>query len=378
MKIGIDARLWSETGVGRYIRNLVKELMLLDQSNEYVLFVLKQDLEQIRNQAPGIKNKKWKLVPSDIRWHSLKEQFHFVKILNLENLDLMHFPYFSVPVLYKKPFVITLHDLIIHHFLTGKASTLPFFFYLTKRFFYQRVLTRGIKKAEKIIVPLKTVRQDIMQTFSVKPERIIITPEGFDSALSNVINKDVLRDTAKYQNYFLYVGNAYPHKNLELLIQGFNLFRQKNKQVHLLLVGKKDYFYERLAQELLLGKNRNIHLLHDTSDKELGQLYKNALALVSASKMEGFGLPPLEAMALGCPVLVSDIPAFKEVCQDAAFFFNPSDPKDIASQMQRVFVLQDNPGMVKKIKQGQELAKQFSWHKMASLTLEVYESCVRI
>src|SRR4051812_22356097 len=120
MKIGIDARLWNETGVGRYIRNLVKELQLIDKKNEYILFVRKADFDKVSSQ---IVNSKFLVKVADIRWHTIEEQIKLPRILNNENLDLMHFPYFSVPIRYKKTFVITIHDLILNHFSTGKAST---------------------------------------------------------------------------------------------------------------------------------------------------------------------------------------------------------------------------------------------------------------
>src|SRR5258705_8253378 len=125
MRIGIDGRLWHETGVGRYIRNLVANLAQIDNTNEYVLFVKTgfkiKDLPG-RQAGSGFKNDKWKIVETDIHWHSLKEQMQFPAVLNKENLDLMHFPYFSHPIFYNKPFVITIHDLIMNHFPTGKAS----------------------------------------------------------------------------------------------------------------------------------------------------------------------------------------------------------------------------------------------------------------
>src|SRR5688500_13416898 len=98
MKIGIDCRLWNETGVGRYIRNLVGQLQEIDKKNEYVLFMLPKD---VANSKWKMENGKWKIVLADIRWHSVEEQVKFPKILEKENLDLMHFPYFSVPIRYK-------------------------------------------------------------------------------------------------------------------------------------------------------------------------------------------------------------------------------------------------------------------------------------
>src|SRR3989344_7264399 len=117
MKIGIDVRLWNETGVGRYTRNLIKELQKLDQKNEYVLFVLEKDVSSIRY---FVSNKNWKITIANIRWHSVDEQIKFSQILSNEKLDLVHFPYFSVPVFYSGKFVVTIHDLIINHFSTGE------------------------------------------------------------------------------------------------------------------------------------------------------------------------------------------------------------------------------------------------------------------
>ena len=128
MKIGIDIRLWNQTGVGRYIRNLVLNLAEIDKKNGYVLFARSEDFQSIKSE---IKNPNWKLVKADIKWHSISEQINFPSILNKENLDLVHFPYFSVPIFYNKPYVLTIHDLIIDHFPTGKASTLflPFYYF---------------------------------------------------------------------------------------------------------------------------------------------------------------------------------------------------------------------------------------------------------
>ena len=143
MKIGIDCRLWNETGVGRYIRNLVENLLVLDTKNEYVLFMRSEDSKKCKVQGA-----RPKIIEVDIRWHSVEEQVKFPQVLNKENLDLMHFPYFSVPIWYKKPFVVTIHDLIIHHFPTGKASTLPKPLYTVKHLAYKHVSAQAIKKAK--------------------------------------------------------------------------------------------------------------------------------------------------------------------------------------------------------------------------------------
>ncbi len=226
MKIGIDARLWSETGVGRYIRNLVYNLAVIDKANDYVLFMRSSDADKFKapSNSVGRQSSRFRVVPVDIRWHTLDEQLKLPQILYKENLDLMHFPYFSIPVGYKRPFVITIHDLIINHFPTGKASKLPLYLYQLKRLGYDYVVKNAVSKAQKIIVPLNAVKEDLIETLGVEQEKITITHEGFDEKIQKKDNNQIVDNT----KYFLYVGNAYPHKNLDRLIKAFSLFRKKD------------------------------------------------------------------------------------------------------------------------------------------------------
>ena len=146
MRIGIDARFWNESGVGRYVRNLINNLSEIDLVNEYVLFVSPKFDNKI------IKTKKnWKIITTNIRWHSLNEQLKFPNLLNKENLDLMHFPYFSVPIFYNRPFIVTIHDLILHHFATGEATTRSQLLYFLKLQAYKFVIKASSQKAKKII-----------------------------------------------------------------------------------------------------------------------------------------------------------------------------------------------------------------------------------
>lgn len=369
MRIGIDARLWNQTGVGRYIRNLVWQLQKIDKKNEYILFVQ----EDVAIQALRIKhNKNWRVVRVDIPWHSIVEQFKFPRILEKEKLDLMHFPYFSLPIFYRGLFVVTIHDLIINHFPTGKASTLPLPFYYAKRFMYLRILQHAVQDAKKIIVPLQAVKDDVIQTLQVSRAKIVVTQEG--SNLIETKKGNIKKD--KKSNYFLYVGNAYPHKNLERLIEAFVQFRNETKaDIKLVLVGKDDYFYKRLRKQI--ESDSSIEIRHNVNDEELFILYQHARAFISPSLMEGFGLPPLEAMSASCPVLVSDIPAFREVCQDVAFYFDPTNISALKKQMQFMYNL-DQRTKQKHIIDGLVRVKDFSWEKMAEETKKVYESSTRI
>jgi glycosyltransferase involved in cell wall biosynthesis len=368
MKIGIDCRLWSETGVGRYIRNLVLNLQKIDKKNEYCLFVLSKDKDEILKL---VQNGRIKIIRADIRWHTLEEQLKFPSLLNKENLDLMHFPYFAVPVLYGRPFIITIHDLITDHYSTGHASTLPIPFYYLKKGAYKLVINMAAKKARKIIAVSNATKNDIVDRLKISPQKIVVTYEGVDDKISNL--KLQIPNIFQNSKYFLYVGNAFPHKNLDRLIEAFKIL---DADMKLVLVGKEDYFYKRLKNQIKeMDLSEKVIFLKNVDDKELSSLYRNAQALILPSLMEGFGLPALEAMANNCLVLASKIPALEEVCGDAAIYFDPRNIQDIAEKINMVH-LSDANHYDDKREKGLKRAKLFSWSKMAKETLEVYESCV--
>ncbi len=374
MKIGIDARLWNETGVGRYIRNLVKQLLDVDKENNYTLFVLSRDYQEIEEKIAK-KTNSWKIITADVRWHSFQEQLMLPQILNKEKVDLMHFPYFSVPVVYRRPFVVTIHDLIIHHFPTGKATTLPKPIYRLKRLGYKSTILFAVRNAERIIVPLETVKKDVMQTLHVPQGKIVITHEGFDANIADTKNEAVLAGPS-FQ-YFLYVGNAYPHKNVATLVRAFLSLRNiaQYRDLQLVLVGKKDFFYERLLENIDNKKNNSIHIYNNVSDELLHVLYKNALAVVTPSFMEGFGLVPLEALSQSCLVVASDIPAHREVCGESAIFFDPQRPEDLQLALIKILTMKTNE-KVEVRKKGLSRASLFSWKKMAEETLLIYKEVV--
>jgi glycosyltransferase involved in cell wall biosynthesis len=282
-----------------------------------------------------------------------------------------------LPILYRKPFVVTIHDLIIHHLPTGKASTLPLPIYQVKKLGYEQILQYAVKRGKKIMVPLEVVKKDLVKAFHVPEQKIAVTPEGFDPHLRATDTKTEIR--LPFKKYFLYVGNAYPHKNLDLLLKAFQDFRTQNpgQDIGLILAGKESYFYKKMRERIKKENIQSVHVLNDVPDSTLAYLYKHALCLLSPSLMEGFGLTALEALALSCLPVVSDIPAFREVCSDAAMYFNPTSPKSMREKMELVSSMtpKDRDAIIKK---GRERITQFSWEKMAKETLTVYESCFRL
>lgn len=366
MKIGIDARFWNESGVGRYIKNLVFNLLIIDQKNEYVLFINPKDEKEINTL-----NKNLKIVPTNINWHTLEEQIKFPQIINKQNIGLMHFPYFSIPVFYDKPFIVTIHDLILHHFTTGKATTKHPLIYHGKRLGYKFVMKQAARKSKKIITVSHTTKNEIIDHLKIDPSKITVIYEGFDSLFFNPKENIYNRISSQF---FLHVGNLYPHKNMDLVL---NAFKKMNKHciVHfkIVIVGKEDYFYRRFKNITAKAGLENYFIfLGEVGDSLLLDLYKNALALLSTSFMEGFDLPVVEAMANNCLVLASDIPVHKEICKDSAIYFDPINEDSLLSKLFEISSAKQK--YTDKINHAKIITAEFSWQKMARETLKIYEA----
>src|SRR5258708_37061278 len=367
MRVGIDARLWNESGVGRYTRNLIFELQKIDRGTEYVLFALHKDFDNILSQ---IKNPNVRVIGTNIRWHSLSEQVQLPHMLYKQKLDLMHFPYFSVPIIYNKPFVVTIHDLILHHFSTGEASTLSFPIYRAKHMGYSFIMSQAARRAKKIITILESTKQEIVDHLGVEKNKISVMYEGVDK---KVIGDDADKVPASVKKPFiLHVGNVYPHKNADRLVEAFDIFSKEDKLIQLVFVGRTDYFQRRLKKKIhTLASRERITFVGEVSDGELSQLYRNAAALFIPSLMEGFGLPAVEAMANACIVIASDIPSLKEVCKNAALYFDPYNTESLVNML-RIVTAKKKQEFRENIRAGQKRVLDFSWEKMAKETQALY------
>jgi glycosyltransferase involved in cell wall biosynthesis len=378
MKIGIDARLINETGVGRYIRNLLDELKYQDLKNHYVIYLPEKSFYNFI-----LPSDRWEKRLATARWHTFQEQFIMPILFLKDNLDLLHVPYFNIPIFYPKKFVVTIHDLTILHFMTGKATMLPYFFYTLRRLGYRLLLEFGLRKASAIIVPSQTTKQEIINHFHIPKTRIHVTYEGVDRAIGKRKTPACRqgRENGKRKlmtnPYFLYVGNAYPHKNLEMLVLAFEDFIHSKKdenQYRLVLVGKDDFFYNRLKTVVNNRKlGRNVLFLGQTDDETLRELYTHARALVFPSLMEGFGLPALEALSLGTPVICSDIPIFHEILKNLPYYINPND-RDEISRSFSVVVKKKKNEMKGKRDEIALLLKKYSWKQLGIDTIFLYNS----
>lgn len=362
MRIGIDGRMINESGIGRYLKNLLIHLQKLDSKNEYFIFLLKKDFLNLKF------NRNFSKVLADFKWYGVKEQLNFPRILGQYKLDLVHFPHFNVPVLYGCHYVVTIHDLIHQHFQMRKASTLDPITYRIKAKAYRLIFKRALNGSEKILVPTQSVKDQLISDWNVNPNKILVTPEGVEERIIKLAQKK--SSTIIKGEYLFYIGNAHPHKNLEKLIKAFRILRQDHPGLKLVLSGKENYFWKRLKSEY---PSEGIIYTGYISDEQMVTLYQNAKAFITPSLEEGFGIPVLEAFACGCPVIGSDIKVIKEVGGRGVQYFNPEDENDIAGQIN--FILSNQVARNKLIIEGYVRYKQFSWAKMARQTLEVYQSC---
>lgn len=379
MKIGIDARLYGplDKGIGRYTQKIIQQIEHLDQENEYFIFLRREnfDLLSCAKASEGrYVNPHFHKILADYPLYSFKEQILLPLKLKKYHLDLVHFPHYNVPILYRGKFVITIHDLI--HLKFNRQATTRFWPFYFLKYLFSRLITRlAIKRAIKILTVSEFVKNQIISYYKVNPNKITVIYEATNMA------KKILPTNIQYPisgiqyPYLLYVGNAYPHKNLERLLQAFKLVTDKlpTTNYKLILVGKIDYFYQRLkkmVQELKLDER--VIFAGAISDQELTNLYQNALAYVFPSLMEGFGLPGLEAMSHNCPVLSSNAGSLPEIYGKAAFYFDPIDTNDIAEKIKKIITEPDLREKLKKL--GLEQVKKFSWKSCAEKTLKIYKS----
>src|SRR3989339_1319260 len=366
MRIGIDARMLGPNvgggGLGRYVEELVSELGQLDHKNRYVLFLKEEKQVEKVDEVAKVEKR-----ITNTHWYTLKEQLVMPRLIDREHLDLVHFPHWNVPLLLRTPFIVTIHDLILlEEPRSAKATTRhPLVFFL-KRLAYRIVLRSSLKRARAIIAVSKYTKSSILTHFPWVPaEKIHVVYEGLTN-LRNALKIDEMRraggvkrssrssatvrtlnteaqadrDFESISPYFLYVGNAYPHKNLESLLHAFSFFHKLHPEVRLVLAGRNDIFYERLKKELaqIDVAPEAVEFTLNPSDADLANLYRGATLYLFPSRSEGFGLPPLEAMSFGVPVAAARRNSLPEILGDAALWFNPDDIQEMVSVMETALV----------------------------------------
>ncbi len=368
MRIGIDARMYSTefTGIGRYVYELVKALTELDDKNEYVLFMNEPEYSKF------VESRKVKKVLVKAKHYSVREQLGYLWTLRRAKLDLMHFTHFNAPILYRKPSVVTIHDLTLS-FFPGKKMNSAFY-----RMAYNVVLKAAVRNAKKVIAVSENTKADLVEIAGTSPSKVEVIYEGVGEEFGPRGDKETQEDLhRKYsitRNFLLYTGVWRGHKNLVNLIKAFALLREgpEGHDLQLVITGEEDPYYPEVKRTVKeLGLEHHVIYTGMVPEKELVALYQTATAYVFPSLYEGFGLPPLEAMRCGTPVVASKVSCIPEICGEAsAIYFDPYDPEDISNSIRKV-LLDEN--LQKELREcGLKHSLKFSWEKMAQKTLEIY------
>lgn len=355
MRIGIDCRLSGLThaGIGRYIENLTRRLPKLAPNIEWVYFY--HHAEQI---IPGLKIKA-QVVP--IRHYTFREQLQLGSIFNQAELDLLHVPHFNAPLTYSGKLVATIHDLLWHQQKGAHATTLKPWQYWGKYLGYKLVATKTIHQAAQIIVPTRTIQQTLASYYPHTQDKVTVTYEGIDERLLQYQDLKVKR----HKKSLLYVGSLYPHKNIRLVIQAL----AQLPHWQLVIVGARDAFQAQVRHQVeKAGVIKQVEFKGYLSDKKLAREIKATTALVQPSLSEGFGLTGVEALALGAPVLASNIPVFKEIYQDLALYFNPHSVDSFLESISELKNKKTNR------QEQQQLIELYSWNRLAKKTLQLYQS----
>jgi glycosyltransferase involved in cell wall biosynthesis len=376
MHIGIDARFYGpeHAGLGRYTQELVDQLQLLEQPHHFTVFLHQQNYDLFKSTSDHFKK-----VLAPVDHYSVQEQLQMPLIMGRERLDLVHFPHFNVPMAYPGRYVVTIHDLIKHVFKGKSSTTRSKLMYEIKHKGYEVVSKMAATRAAHIITPSHSAKAEVMDIFGIESDRITVTHEAADEKylhwaqqkLTDAQKRQALEKYGVTLPFIMYVGNVTPHKNIDTLARAMpELYERYN--VQLVLPSARSVFLERVDRSMRdLGVRDMVVLPGYVPDEDLAKLYAMASCYVFPSLAEGFGLPPLEAMASGLPVACSDIPVLREVCGEAAVYFDPHDPKHLAEVVGSI--VSDSALRTDLINRGAARVKLFSWKRMAEETLAVYD-----
>ncbi|MDP4000965.1 MAG: glycosyltransferase family 1 protein [bacterium] len=368
MRIGLDLRmLGGGSGISRYVMEISTNILEKNKDNEYVLFFNKLD-QELRSIYEKFNQK---MVETGINHYSLAEQLELPLVLHRENLDLVHFPHFNVPFFYRKPYVVTIHDLI-HTKYPGRKKS-----HLFHRLAYNLIINNAIKTSRKIIAVSESTKKEIIEYFKVDDSKIQVVYEGAGEKYK-VVDKDIAQTHVKdkfglAKPYILYVGVWRRYKNLLRLAKAFDKLRQQGMDIELVLAGAEDPYYPEIRKQISdIRYHESVKVLGRVSDEDLNFLYNGASLFVLPSLSEGFGLTALEAGVCGVAVVCSDISTLREVMGQGAEYFDPHNLDNMVDVIQRI--LEDPKRQEELANLALSRSKHFSWQKAAEETIRIYES----
>jgi len=364
MRIAIDARKLRDFGIGTYIRNILMELSRLDRDTEYVVLCRPDDID-----SGDVLGQNFRMVPETAPNYSIAEQFKIPITVAREGAKLLHEPHYVLPTLTRCRSVVTIHDCI--HLMFPQ--------YLPSRLAY--VYAKGSmwsasRKANRILTVSEASKRDILRFFDVPPEKVVVIHNAIDERFLSPADPermDLVRQRYQLDHPFvLYVGNIKPHKNIDRLIDAFGRARSEGPEhLKLIIIGDEISKYPALRHSVHKHKlDKHVRFLGFQPMETLAAFYRLARAFVFPSLYEGFGLPPLEAMACGAPVVTSNVSSLPEVAGGAALLVDPYDEDSIASGIVRAVT--DETLRAELIARGRERARSFSWPQSVRKIHEIY------
>jgi glycosyltransferase involved in cell wall biosynthesis len=365
VRIAIDARKLRDYGIGTYIRNLLRHLARLDDKTDYIVLCRAED------QAFAAElGENFRAVPERSRGYSIREQIAVPLDLRREKVDLFHAPHYVLPPLTPCRSVVTIHDCIHLRFPQYLPSRLGYAYARTSMWF-------ATHRSARVLTVSEASKRDILRYFHVPPSKITVIYNAIDERFSEEPPADeVMRVRERYQlndPFILYAGNIKPHKNLERLIEAFHTIRRGElEHVKLLIIGDEISKYAALRRTVHRYKlHKHVRFFGFVPDATLAILYRLARVFVFPSLYEGFGLPPLEAMASGTPVITSNVSSLPEVVGDAAMLIDPYQPDAIAGAIRRVML--DDRLRDDMRERGLARVREFSWARSIRRVREIYD-----
>jgi glycosyltransferase involved in cell wall biosynthesis len=365
VRIGIDARKLHDFGIGTYIRNLVRQLAHLDQQTEFVLLSRPDDAPWLRTLGANFRP-----VAETAGNYSLTEQLKIPIALRREGVTLFHAPHYVLPPLVPCRSVVTIHDcihLMFPQYLPNKLA-----------FGYARAsIATAARRATRVLTVSESSKRDLLRFVDLQPEKVDVIYNAYDPQFAVEPDEEsVIRVRERYQlhdEFVLYAGGVKPHKNLERLIEAFHLVRNRGlDHLKLVLIGDEISKYASLRRAVHRHQlHKYVRFLGHLPEDKLAVMYRLAGVFVFPSLYEGFGLPPLEAMASGTPVVTSNVSSLPEVAGDAAVLVDPYDPEAIADGIYRV--LSDECLRRSLRAKGLARARQFSWESSVRRVRAIYQ-----
>jgi alpha-1,3-rhamnosyl/mannosyltransferase len=365
MRTVIDVRTISDhfPGIGRYTCYLACAVAQQDDRDELVLVHNPELVNTRYDTSPLASASNVRMVYTAATPFTLREQLQLPVLLRRLAPGFTHFPHWSMPCAAPRPFALTVHDII--------PLRLPQYFTVWQRLWYRLLLRLALQTAEWVICVSEATRSNLQSLFPKVRARLCVIHEGVARSFRPCTPEESKYVRVKYalpDQYVLYVGSNKPHKNIPALI---NSYARLRRAPLLVLAGAKDPRYPEPRHRVeLLGLRDRVRFLGTIPEADLPFLYGNARAFVFPSTYEGFGLPPIEAMACGVPVACSDIPSLREVTGGAALLFNASSPPEIAAALERV--LEDKDLREDLRARGLKRAAELTWDIAARKTLDIY------